>query len=254
MRNNNLFCAYGRNILFYLMRISIALLTFVFLITGAVHAQTVHQNSSWLFLLNNTKISKKWGAYMDMQVRSGDKWAKVRNLLLRPGVTYYANAKNELTLGYLLNQTYTHVEGPLDNVLTEHRIWEQYVYKHKTAATVIAQHRFRVEQRFIQRAGKDELFAQRFRYFARFIIPMKKGVKNFEKGFFAALQNELFFNIQNKEELNNTLFDQNRAYLAAGYRVNKNFDIEAGYMNQWVKGLNNNTSNTVVQLALYTKF
>jgi hypothetical protein len=239
---------------YYFMRISITLLTFVLLITTAVHAQTVQQNSGWLLLLNNTKITKKWGAYIDMQVRSGDQWANVRSVLFRPGVTYYANAKNELTLGYLLNQTYTHVEGPLDNVLTEHRIWEQYVYKHKTAATVIAQHRLRLEQRFIERAGKDQLFAQRFRYFARFIIPLEKGAKNFEDGFFAALQNELFFNIQHKAQLNNNFFDQNRAYIAAGYRVNKNLDIEAGYMNQAIKGLNNNTSNHVVQLALYTKF
>jgi len=235
------------------MRFPLCLLAFLFLYTGNVHAQTQHQNSGWLFLLNNTKISKKWGAYLDMQVRSADNWSEVRNFLFRPGITYYANGRNELTLGYLLNQTFTHADGTADNVLTEHRIWEQYVYKHKIS-TVIASHRFRVEQRFIERAGKDQLFAQRFRYFARFIIPLEKGMKNFEEGIFVALQNELFFNIQHKNELNRRFFDQNRAYVAAGYRVNKNLDLEAGYLNQAIKGLNNNTSNNVVQLAVYTKF
>ncbi|MNR03834.1 hypothetical protein D3C85_1197500 [compost metagenome] len=71
---------------------------------------------------------------------------------------------------------------------------------------------------------------------------------------FAALQNELLFNIQNKEQLNGSLFDQNRAYLAVGYRVSKSFDIEAGYLNQRIKGANNNTVNNVAQLALYTRF
>ncbi|SDZ82887.1 DUF2490 domain-containing protein [Pedobacter hartonius] len=235
------------------MRFPLSPLAFLFLFTGNVHAQTQYQNSGWLFLLNNTKISKKWGAYLDMQVRSSDNWAEVRNFLFRPGITYYANGKNELTLGYLLNQTFTHADGTADNVLTEHRIWEQYVYKHKIS-TVIASHRFRVEQRFIERAGKDQLFAQRFRYFARFIIPLTKEMKDFEEGLFVALQNELFFNIQHKNELNHRFFDQNRAYVASGYRVTKNLDIEAGYLNQAVKGLNNNTVNNVVQLAVYTKF
>jgi hypothetical protein len=235
------------------MRFCLLIFACLFPFCGNVHAQTQHQSSGWLLLLNNTRISKKWGAYLDMQVRSADGWSEVRNFLFRPGVTYYANAKNELTLGYLLNQTFTHLDGTADNVLSEHRIWEQYVYKHKIT-TVIASHRIRVEQRFIERTGKDQLFAQRFRYFARFIIPLGKGIKNFEEGLFVALQNELFFNIQHKDELNNRFFDQNRAYVAAGYRINKNLDIEAGYLNQAVKGLNNNTLNNVVQLAIYTKF
>jgi hypothetical protein len=71
---------------------------------------------------------------------------------------------------------------------------------------------------------------------------------------FAALQNELFFNVQNKKQLNGSLFDQNRAYLALGYRVSKSFDIEAGYLNQAIKGANANTVNNVAQLALYTRF
>ncbi|CAM4017499.1 Protein of unknown function [Pedobacter westerhofensis] len=236
------------------MRLSVFFFVVVFLTGGRLLAQTQHQSTGWLFLLNNTKISKKWGTYLDMQLRSADKWDNVRNFLFRPGITYYANGKNELTLGYLLNQTYTHTDGPLDRVLSEHRIWEQYVYKHKAARTVIAAHRFRLEHRFIERAGKEELFAQRFRYFARFIIPLEKGVQSFEKGAFVALQNELFFNIQHKDELNHKFFDQNRAYAAAGYRFSKKLDIEAGYLNQAVKGLNNNTVNNVVQLAVYTKF
>jgi hypothetical protein len=236
------------------MRISFTFLALVLLMTLSVHAQTQHQNSGWLMLMNNTKISTKWGVYMDLQLRTSDNWSNVRNLLIRPGITYYANSKNELTLGYALNQTYTHVDGAIDNVLSEHRIWEQYVYKHKVATTVIVSHRLRLEQRFIERAGQKQLFAQRLRYFARFIIPIEKGAKAFEEGLFIALQNELFFNIQHKNQLNRKLFDQNRAYTAVGYRLNKTLDIETGYLNQAIKGLNNNTSNHVVQLALYTKF
>jgi len=228
----------------------LAALLFIHLAAGA---QTQHQSSGWLFLLNNTKISEKWGVYGDMQIRSSDKWENVRNFLFRPGVTYYANSKNEITLGYLLNQTFTRNIGSADNMLTEHRIWEQYVYKHKISTISVA-HRFRMEQRFIERNGKDDLFAQRLRYFFRFILPLEKGKQNFDKGVFAALQNELFFNVQSKDQLNGKLFDQNRAYVAGGYRFNKHLDVELGYMNQASKGLISNASNNILQFAVYTKF
>lgn len=235
------------------MRFAFSLLAALFLITASLTAQTVNQNSGWLFLLNNTKISDKWGAYVDVQVRSADEWKEVRNFLFRPGVTYYANSNNEFTLGYLLNQTFLDVNGASDYTLTEHRIWEQYVYKQKLS-TISISHRFRLEQRFIERTGNDDLFSQRLRYFVRFILPLQKNKQTFTEGPYAALQNELFFNLQNKDQLNNKLFDQNRAYLALGYRTSKKLDLEIGYLNQAVKGLNNNTVNNIVQLAVYTKF
>jgi hypothetical protein len=73
-------------------------------------------------------------------------------------------------------------------------------------------------------------------------------------GIFAALQNEVFLNLQHKDQLNGKVFDQNRAYLALGYRFSKKFDLEAGYLNQAIRGASVNTSNNVIQLALYTRF
>lgn len=225
----------------------------ILFICSSAYSQTQHQSSGWLMFMNNTKFNKHWGGYLDMQLRSGHQWENVRHILVRPGVTYYVNNQHELTLGYLLNNTFTHINGTADPVLTEHRIWQQYIFKHKIS-NVNATHRLRLEQRFIERAGKDELFAQRLRYFVRFIIPLEKGIKNFEEGFFAAVQNELFFNVQHKNELNHKIFDQNRAYVAGGYRFSKALDIEAGYLNQSIRGLQNNTSNNVIQLAVYTRF
>jgi hypothetical protein len=226
----------------------------IFLSTNfTVVAQTVKQNSGWFLFLNNTKINKKWGAYFDMQLRTTDDYKKVRNLLLRPGITYYLSPKQEITLGYLLNPTYVYQSSQLDYHLTEHRIWEQYVFKHKLKAIAV-NHRFRLEQRFIERYQAKDLFSQRFRYFFRFIIPLQKELQNFEKGAYLALQNEIFLNLQNKDELNTHVFDQNRAYGALGYRLNKKIDLEVGYLNQYSKGAVNNTINNVIQVAVYTKF
>jgi hypothetical protein len=215
--------------------------------------QTAYQQTGWMMFMNNTKLNKKWGSYVDVQVRTTDNFKQVRNVLFRPGLTYYASPKHEITLGYLLNQTYEYPVGQDNFQLTEHRIWEQYVYKHKVK-TIIGSHRFRLEQRFIERRGLEDLFAQRFRYFFRFIVPLQQDIANFEKGLFTAIQNEVFLNIQNKDQLNTHLFDQNRAYLAAGYRFSTKLDMELGYLNQSSKGRIINTLNSVVQVAVYTKF
>jgi hypothetical protein len=219
----------------------------------AGQAQTDQQNTGWFMFVNSTKINKKWATHLDLQYRTSDNWAHKRNLMFRPGLTYLISNKHEVTLGYLLNESYTYPEAAADYQLTEHRIWEQYVFKHKIK-TVAASHRFRLEQRFIGRHNADELFSQRLRYFFRFIVPLQKEAKTFEKGVFVALQNEVFVNLQNNKKLNDSYFDQNRAYGALGYRVSKKFDVEAGYMNQAVKGLARNTSNNIIQLALYTRF
>ena len=235
------------------MKHTFLFLTFALLFTLSTSAQTKQENTGWFLFMNNTKLSDKWGFYADVQLRSGDQWNNVRNFMFRPGITYYANASNEITLGYLLNNTYLHLNGATDDVLNEQRIWEQYVYKHKLS-TVSLSHRFRLEQRFIDRMGRADLFSQRFRYFVRAIVPLRKGQQTFDKGIYAALQNEVFLNLQNKDQLNGNVYDQNRAYLALGYRLSKKLDIEAGYLNQAIKGAAENTMNNVIQLAVYTRF
>jgi len=219
---------------------------------GKLSAQTQYQNSGWLFFLNNTKFNQKWGLQFDLQVRSADDWDYVRNTLVRPAVQYFINDKHNVALGYLWQTTQNRVEGASNTFLHEHRIFEQYIFNHKLSS-VFASHRVRVEQRFIERANED-VFAQRFRYFFRLLQPLKNAEPTFSKGPFVALQNEVFLNFQNKEKINNSVFDQNRLYLAAGYRFSKKVDMEAGYMNQAVKNTLNHTNNSIVQLAVYTRF
>lgn len=219
---------------------------------GKLSAQTQYQNSGWFMFLNNTKFNKHWGLQFDVQVRSSDDWKYVRNTLVRPAIQYFINDKSNVALGYLWQTTDMHLIGTPKNLFHEHRIFEQYIYTHKLSS-IFASHRFRVEQRFIERAN-EEVFSQRFRYFFRFIQPLRKAETAFTKGPFVALQNEVFLNLQNKDKINGSTFDQNRLYLAAGYRFSKKFDLEAGYMNQAVKNTTNHTNNNIIQLAVYTRF
>lgn len=236
----------------------ISLIVLFSLIASFSYAQTINQNTGWFMFLNSTKFNDKWGMHFDLQVRTEDDWDQVKNLLVRPGITYYINKNSNATLGYLFTQTNLPSDilvgaAPLKNTLTEHRIWQQYIYNHQPWKGAALSHRFRLEQRFIERRT-DDLFSQRLRYFFRLVQPLQKQEGAFTKGIFAAIQNETFFNIQNKEKLNGNVFDQNRAYLAMGYRFSKKADIELGYLNQAIKGSAQNTVNNAVQLAIYTRF
>lgn len=233
-------------------RILLSAVMVLVMASGKLYAQTQHQNSGWFMFLNNTKFNDKWGLQFDFQVRSADDWGYVRNTLVRPALQYFINNKSNVALGYLWQTTTTEMMGSSDLTLHEHRIFEQYIYNHKISS-VFTSHRFRIEQRFIGRTGED-VFSQRFRYFVRLIKPLQKTQPAFTKGIFVALQNEIFLNLHNKSKINNSVFDQNRAYLAAGYRFSKQLDVEAGYMNQATHGLSNNTINNIIQLAIYTRF
>jgi hypothetical protein len=224
----------------------------VLLLSLTVSAQTIVQNSGWLTFVNNTKLKDKLGFSLDVQIRSADNWEYVRNVLIRPGLTYNLNSTNMISAGYLWASTET--KGSIATpALHEQRVWEQYLLSHRLKGSFVS-HRFRLEQRFIEQFAGGNMFAQRFRYFVRLVQPLQGNVEAFKKGAFIALQDELFLNIQNKELLNNNLFDQNRFYFAVGYRSSKKLDVEAGYLNQYLKGVTRNTSNGVVQLAIYTRF
>src|SRR5690606_14308321 len=100
----------------------------------------------------------------------------------------------------------------------------------------------------------DYDLAHRARYFIRNILPINK-TEQFSEGPFVALQNEVFLNVGNKSAVNGKTFDQNRLYLAAGYRFSKQFDLEVGYLNQYVSRRNAPAAKVhAAQLATYLRF
>lgn len=220
------------------------------------HAQS--QFSGWLASFNSIKTSKKTSIINDIQLRSTDELKQLQTFIFRTGVNYHLSKKVAITIGhaYINNKK---ILGELSGHTPEHRIWEQLLVNHKLK-TVFISHRFRIEQRFIGKSIIDGIelsdgpkYANRFRYFIRNILPFKKTAE-FKKGMFAALQNEVFVNFGNTETVNGEFFDQNRLYLAAGYRISSKADVEIGYLNQYVNGRGSQyTKNNVLQLAAYLR-
>lgn len=234
---------------------------FLFLLITAVSfslGAQQHQFSGWTASFNTVKLKKKLSIHFDVQLRSNDKLIHTQTLLLRPGINFHVNKSTIVTAGYALINNRT-VKSNTSAYFSEHRLWQQLILL-QPVKNISIQHRFRFEERFIPQTSINNnkliktgsAFATRFRYFARAILPFKP-VTKFEKGWFAALQNELFVNITNANATNNNFFDQNRAYAAIGNRFTKSFDAETGLMNQYLNGRTVNTSNNLIQLAVYLR-
>ena len=211
--------------------------------------------SGWAALFNSQRFSPKWGVSFDAQFRSASHYDYLQNILLRPSVNYYFDKNKMAALGYSYIATNGRAAGGAKTFRPESRIWEQLIINTKIGKTSTLQHRFRLEQRYVGNTTNknDHYFAQRLRYFARAVVPFKKD-STFSKGPFLGLQNEVFVNVQNKNRVNKHFFDQNRAYVAVGYRLHKRADVEFGYLNQYVKQAETYFFNHVLQAAIYTRF
>ena len=218
------------------------------------HAQD-HTLVGWMAWFNGVRIQEtSWGMHSDVQFRTGKDWSNNSTILIRPGINYHLSNSQTISAGYAATLV-TDRPNNLVRQLNEHRIWEQYTLFSKTL-NIPTQHRFRLEQRFLN-VQQETVFTQRARYFIRGIIPLKKPDDGgFTTGLFTSVQNELFLNIHNHARLNKSFFDQNRLYASFGHRFVSKYDLELGYMNQFIKG-NDITPNSfahIIQVAAYSRF
>ncbi len=91
------------------------------------------------------------------------------------------------------------------------------------------------------------------RYFIRGVVPLRGDKASFSEGPFFAFQNELFLNLQHRDHVNGKVFDQNRLFLAGGYRLSSRYDLEVGYMNQFINGRANDTEKATFSSSRCTR-
>ena len=205
------------------------------------------EHNGWLFLSHKQKITEKWQLSSDFQIRTADKLDFLNTLLIRPNIGYKISDKQTVALGYTFFGRWMRENGEMI-YQPEHRIFEQYQLEIKIRRTELT-NRIRYEQRFIR---KDEnIFAQRFRYYIQAQIPLIAD-PDFKKGFYTAVQDEIFLNVQGKDKLNNHIYDQNRTYISLGYRFGENLELEAGYMFRYIMEADQNVRNNILQIFIKT--
>lgn len=187
--------------------------------------------NAWVTYNGDHNLSEKWGVHTEFVLRRYQGFKNPMQFMPRFGVNYNISKNIMLTQGYAYIHTYPYGEFPASEQFPEHRSYQQFFFK-GNVSTVSFQHRYRLEQRWIQHAGQEHFtYTNRFRYNLRAAHPFKG--KTIDDGeFYAAAANEFFINFG--KNVANNIFDQNRSVAVVGYRFSKALAFELGYLNQIV--------------------
>ena len=208
-------------------------------ISNNVKGQKSAENElgNWLMYFGTHKISEKYSLHYETQLRNYEVISNFNQLLPRVGLNYHIDESSIVTAGYAFIPTQNEFDkGWGKEMVTENRIWEQFILRNSINRVKI-RHRYRLEQRWVK-AGDITNYKNRARYMLSLKLPISK---NEESPLFISLYDEIFLNISDNP------FDQNRLFAALGYQVNKQMNIQFGYLRHRAGSLDLNR----LQLALF---
>ena len=208
-------------------------------ISNNVKGQNPAENElgNWLMYFGTHKISEKYSLHYETQLRNYEVISNFNQLLPRVGLNYHIDESSIVTAGYAFIPTQNEFDkGWGKEMVTENRIWEQFILRNSINRVKI-RHRYRLEQRWVK-AEDITTYKNRARYMLSVKLPISK---NEESPLFISLYDEIFLNISDNP------FDQNRLFAALGYQVNKQMNIQLGYLRHRAGSLDLNR----LQLALF---
>lgn len=228
----------------------ICLLTLSFLVlfitTGCAQRSG---NEGWIFLSHTQEVSKKFDAFLDVQARTADRYEYLNSSLLRTALNYNLNDEHSIAFGVAYKSDREKMNDHYE-FSNEYRVFQQYLYQFKILKAEITT-RGRLEQRWVKEEQVE--FSQRVRAFLSAQIPLIADPQ-FSQGIYAGIQNEIFLNITNKSNVNNSVLDQNRGFLSLGYRWSTKIDTEMGYMFLYQQGEVDNQRRNILQIQITTNF
>jgi hypothetical protein len=141
-------------------------------------------------------------------------------------------------LGYVYTWNYLYGKQPNAFVNNEHRIYQQFFYKHSISRLKV-DHRFRIEERMIQVHTKDpdhvvhddgySNHQVRFRYRFMARLPLNHAALD-AKTVFASTYDEVFLSTGKLVTFHEP--DQNRIFAGLGYQFTKEFSLQGGFLYQ----------------------
>ena len=198
-----------------------------------------NQYHAWALYTGTHKITDKVNFMTEYQWRRADGFQHWQQSLLRLGIEYVINPKISVMVGYGWIKTFPYGTQPVLHDFNEHRVFEQVNLKDKLGRFEL-QHRYRIEQRFIEQYAKnssgevvqvDPVFRNRIRYRATVMVPLSRKEMT-DNTLFLNVNDELFVGIG--EGIAKNPIDQNRFIAALGWRFNALTNVQGGYLNQFV--------------------
>lgn len=185
--------------------------------------------TAWLTFYSDARLTQRWGLHTEAQWKRAKGLQNPQENVFRVGASYHASRALLLTAGYAYAQAFPYGNDPSVNHIAEHRTYQQLQLR-DTKGFVRTQHRYRLEQRWIEsNTTPAYTYLNRMRYQLRLAAPLlgreiKPGVP------YAVVADEVFVGFGRRAE--GRIFDQNRAYAALGYQVSTATALEVGYLNQ----------------------
>ena len=202
-------------------------------------AQIADQTNGWYMYFGNHRLGERWGLHTEYQWRRHGVIEHWQQSLARVGVDRHLRSGAMITAGYGWIRSFPYGEMPVAYEFDEHRLWQQLIMVQRLGRLHF-QHRYRLEQRWLQRMrpvidgeGFEHAgftFRQRARYRLFVSIPLTS-TELLDNSLFLALYDEPF--IQFGKNIGANILDQNRLYVALGWRIDRNRNIQLGYLNHY---------------------
>lgn len=207
-----------------------------------------YNSIGWYTYFGNYRFSDRFSLHAEYQWRRTPVITKWQQSLLRVGLNYHWKPSILFRTGYAWAETFAYGQIPINSYgknFTEHRIFEMVQLSHQEGLFDFV-HRFMLEQRWIGRYSsaladiEDEYVrTNRVRYLFRTAYRLRQDARKFPVPYLA-VYDEILIGFGKNVAVN--IFDQNRFGFLVGARLNSNWALEGGYLNQiqqlsrWVSG------------------
>jgi len=201
-------------------------------IAQSAERAVVNQPLEWFALNSNIKLHKRVGFAFDSQLRYVGSLQSAQNYV-RLGLDIYVTPKLSIVpIGAMYVWNYKYGEQPAEYENDEKRIWQQVMYK-SNMGRFHFNHRFRMEERFIQnkKSGTDDFNNEFYRVRYRFQTNIGLNKEKLEPGaFYLSIWDEFFYGWGKGDTFNK--IDQNRFSVALGYQVAPKVSCTVGALYQ----------------------
>jgi hypothetical protein len=199
--------------------------------------QSVYQPIQWFALTSNVKVHPRLSLLLDGHFRYAQNLNPMQ-MQIRTGLDFLVSKKmSVMPLGYVYVWNPIYGKQPAAYVNNEHRIFQQVTYNNSLGRLKM-NHRFRLEQRFIQTHQNVNgeiidngynLYLNRIRYRMLVNVPIN-GKEIVPNTLYGSFYDEIFIEFGKSAVYKDP--DQNRFFLGLGYQINKVAALQAGYLYQ----------------------
>lgn len=205
--------------------------------------QTVNQFADWFSASSTMKTSNRLSIFVDTQFRFVDGTEAMQHQFRIGGDFKITDKFSFMPLGYVYVWNYLYGKQPATYVNNEHRVYQQFTYKHKWGSFNLL-HRLRTEERFLQAHHKDtngdviddgysknKQFRIRYRIYGTLPLTKQQDPASMAiapKSYYLVVYDELFMSWG--EYVTYHEIDQNRIFVGLGYQFTKDFTIQSGFL------------------------